>query len=112
MRRRVLYDAPSPAAATAAALLADEFDVLPATTADPAEAVIMTSDPTSPDPGPPTRLIGVLAATAPGPWPGRWYGLVPAGAAGPLVARAVANAFGDLDAAADRARLEHELGEL
>jgi len=112
MRRRVLYDAASPAAAAAAALLADEFDVLPATTVDPAEAVILTSDPTSPDPGPRTRLIGVVAATAPGPWPGRWYGLVPAGAARPLVARAVANAFGDLDAAADRARLEHELGEL
>src|SRR5438093_3405558 len=98
MRRRVLYDA-SPAAAAAAALLADEFDVLPATTADPAEAVILTSDPASPDPGPRTRLIGVVAATAPGPWPGRWYGLVPAGAARPLVARAVANAFGDPDAA-------------
>src|SRR4029453_13923365 len=30
----------------------------------------------------------------------------------PLVARAVANAFADLDAAAGRARLERELGEL
>jgi HD-GYP domain-containing protein (c-di-GMP phosphodiesterase class II) len=112
MRRRVLYDAASPAAAAAAALLDDEFDVLPVADADTAEAVILTSDPVGPEPGPRTRLIGVVEATAPGPWPGRWYALVPAGAVRPLAARAVANAFGDLDAAADRARLEHELGEL
>ena len=37
---------------------------------------------------------------------------MPAGAARPLLARAVANAFADLDAAAERARLERELGEL
>jgi HD-GYP domain-containing protein (c-di-GMP phosphodiesterase class II) len=57
-------------------------------------------------------VIGVVDATAPGPWPAFWYGLVPAGAARPLVARAVANAFADIDGAADRARLERELGEL
>ena len=37
---------------------------------------------------------------------------MPAGAARPLLERAVANAFADLDAAAERARLERELGEL
>jgi hypothetical protein len=37
---------------------------------------------------------------------------LPAGAGRPLVARAVANAFADLDAAAERARLECELSEL
>jgi HD-GYP domain-containing protein (c-di-GMP phosphodiesterase class II) len=37
---------------------------------------------------------------------------VPAGAARPLVARAVLNAFADLDAVVDRARLERELSEL
>jgi HD-GYP domain-containing protein (c-di-GMP phosphodiesterase class II) len=38
--------------------------------------------------------------------------MVAAGAGRALVARTVANAFGDLDAAAERARLERELGEL
>jgi len=48
----------------------------------------------------------------PGPWPAAWYGLVAAGAGRALVARTVGNAFADLDAAADRARLERELSEL
>ena len=109
--RRVLYDAASPAAAGAAALLADEFDVRPWASEDAAESVVLTTRPGSP-PHLRTRVIGVVDATAPGPWPAFWYGLVPAGAARPLVARAVANAFADLDGAADRARLERELGEL
>jgi HD-GYP domain-containing protein (c-di-GMP phosphodiesterase class II) len=109
--RRVLYDAASPAAAGAAALLADEFDVRPWTPADAAESVVLTDGPGA-APGPRTRVIGVVEATAPGPWPAFWYGLVPAGAARPLVARAIGNAFADLDAAAERARLERELGEL
>jgi HD-GYP domain-containing protein (c-di-GMP phosphodiesterase class II) len=109
--RRVLYDAASPAAAGAAALLADEFDVRPLTAADAAESVVLTAGPGAP-PGPRTRVIGVVEATAPGPWPDCWYGLVPVGAGRELVARAVANAFVDLDGAADRARLERELGEL
>jgi HD-GYP domain-containing protein (c-di-GMP phosphodiesterase class II) len=54
----------------------------------------------------------VVNASAPGPWSATWYALVPAGAARPLVARAIANAFADLDAAGQRARLERELGEL
>jgi HD-GYP domain-containing protein (c-di-GMP phosphodiesterase class II) len=107
--RRVLYDAASPAAAGAAALLADEFDVRPWTPTDALESVVLTGGPGA-TPGPRTRLIGVVEATAPGPWPAGWYGLVPAGAARPLVARAVANAFADLDAAADLAHLERELG--
>ena len=61
---------------------------------------------------PETRLIGVVDASAPGPWPADWYALVPIGAARPIVARAIANAFADLDAAEQRARLERELGEL
>ena len=112
MRRRVLYDAASPVAEAAAALLADAFDVQPWTSAQPAEGVILTSTPGLSPSGPRTRLIGVVDATAPGPWPASWYGLVAAGAGRPLVARAVVNAFADLDAAADRARLERELGEL
>jgi HD-GYP domain-containing protein (c-di-GMP phosphodiesterase class II) len=110
--RRVLYDAASPAAAGAAALLAGEFEVRPWAPADDAESVVLTAAPGGPRPGPRTRLIGVVDATAPGPWPASWYGLVSAGAARPLVARAVINAFADLDASAELARLERELGEL
>ena len=110
--RRVLYDAASPAATAAAALIADEFDVQPWAPADAAESVVLTAPLATPPPGPRTRLVGVVDVTAPEPWPAFWYGLVPAGAARPLVARAVANAFADLDAAADLARLERELGEL
>ena len=109
--RRVLYDAASPAAAAAAALLGDEFDVR-AWAPEDTEGVILTSDPGGPASGPRTRVIGVVDASALGPWPVAWYGLVAAGVGGPVLARTVANAFADLDAAADRARLERELGEL
>src|SRR5882724_5159673 len=112
MRRRVLYDAGSRAAVAAAALLADEFDVQTWLPAEAAEAVVLTSDPQAPAPDGRTRVIGVVDAAAPGPWPTSWYGLLAAGASRAHVARAVANAFADLDAAADRARLERELGEL
>jgi HD-GYP domain-containing protein (c-di-GMP phosphodiesterase class II) len=112
MRRRILYDAGSPAAAAAAALLTDEFDVRAWAPAETSEGVILTADchmlPTTAR----ARVIGVVDAAAPGPWPSAWYGLLPAGAGRPLVARAVANAFSDLEAAADRSRLERELGEL
>ena len=112
MRRRVLYDPDSPAAAAAAVLLADEFDVQPWTPGEAAESVVLTSAPDGPAPGERTRVIGVVDPAAPGPWPLSWYGLVPAGTGRPLVARTVANAFADLDAVADRSRLERELGEL
>src|SRR5437870_5352878 len=112
MRRRVLYDPDSPAAAAAAVLLADEFDVQPWTPGEAAESVVLTSAPGGPPPGGRTRVIGVVDPAAPGPWPLSWYGLVPAGTGRPLVARTVANAFADLDAVADRSRLERELGEL
>jgi HD-GYP domain-containing protein (c-di-GMP phosphodiesterase class II) len=112
MPRRVLYDADSPAALAAAAMLRDDFDVQPWASAAAAESVVLTSDPRRPAPAERTRVIGVVDGTAPGPWPSAWYGLLPAGAGGPLVARAVANAFADLDAAADLARLERQLGEL
>ena len=74
--------------------------------------VVLTGDHGLAAADPHTRLIGVVNASAPGPWPATWYALVPAGAARPLVARAIANAFADLDAAGQRARLERELGEL
>src|SRR5688572_33433941 len=99
MRRRVLYDPDSPAAVAAALLLADEFDVQPWAAPEAAESVVLTSNPTLPAIRDRTRVIGVVDATAPGPWPPAWYGLVAAGAGRPLVGRTVGNAFTDLDAA-------------
>ena len=112
MPRRVLFDAGAPAAASAAATLADEYDVQPWAADGGAESVVLTGAGGTAAAAERTRLIGIVDAAAPGPWPATWYGLVPAGAARPLLARAVANAFADLDAAAERARLERELGEL
>jgi HD-GYP domain-containing protein (c-di-GMP phosphodiesterase class II) len=112
MARRVLFDAASSAAAAAARLLTDDYDVGPYAADVSADAVVLTGERGGAAPGERTRVIGVVEADAPGPWPSSWYGLVPAGAAQPLVARAVANAFADLDATAERARLERELGEL
>ena len=112
MSRRILYDQASPAASAAAALLAEEYDVQPWSAEAAPESVGLTSDPALVAPGDRTRIIGVVDITAPGPWPAGWYALVPAGAGRPLVARAVANAFASLDAAAERSRLERELSEL
>lgn len=112
MPRRVLYDPGSRAAAAAASLLADEFDVQPWTPSAAPESVVLTSDPGLVPAGESTRVVGIVDPSAPGPWPAAWYALAPAGAARPLVASAVANAFADLEAAAAQARLEHELGEL
>jgi HD-GYP domain-containing protein (c-di-GMP phosphodiesterase class II) len=112
MRRRVLFDAASPASAAAAALLADDHDVQPWAPEQPLETVLLTSRPDVTFPERNGRVIGVVDAAAPGPWPDGWYGLLPIGAGRALVARTVANAFADLDGAADRARLERELSEL
>src|SRR4051812_46279431 len=105
MPRRVLYDATSRTAAAAAGLLADEYDVQAWTPQAMAESVVLTANPSLAAPAERTRLIGVVDADAPGPWPSSWYALVPTGAGRPLVARAVANAFASLDGAAERARL-------
>jgi HD-GYP domain-containing protein (c-di-GMP phosphodiesterase class II) len=112
MPRRVLFDPGSPAATAAAALLADEYDVQPWAMEAAPESVALTTDPALAAPGDRTRLIGMVDARAPGPWPASWYALIPIGAGRPLVARAVANAFASLDAAAQHARLERELSEL
>jgi HD-GYP domain-containing protein (c-di-GMP phosphodiesterase class II) len=112
MPRRVLYDPASPAALAAATLLAEDFEVQPWTLDAAPESVGLTSDPTLVAPSERTRIIGIVDAEAPGPWPAGWYALVPVGAGRPLIARAVANAFASLDAAAQHARLERELSEL
>src|SRR3989454_1267513 len=112
MPRRVLYDAASRPAAAAAGLLVGEYDVQAWTPEAMADSVVLPANPALAASGDRTRLIGVVDPAAPGPWPLSWYGLVPVGTGRPLVARAVANAFADLDAAAQHARLERELGEL
>ena len=112
MPRRVLDDPASPAAAAAASLLADELDVQPWDPADETGGVVLTSNPGLVAPAERTRVVGVVDAASPGPCPPAWYGLLAAGTGRSLVARTVANAFGDLEAAAERARLERELGEL
>jgi HD-GYP domain-containing protein (c-di-GMP phosphodiesterase class II) len=116
--RRVFYDATSRAAVAAAELLRPAFDVasLPAST-----------DPSAPGPavvliGPETvdrswddatvRLLGLVDPGAAGPWPGRWHTVLPAGAGAPILARAVENAFADLERAAAMRRLDRELFEL
>jgi len=111
-RRPVFYDPDSPAAAAAAALIADTFDVRPWTGSAPPDSVLLTSSAPDVSSGARTRVIGVVDPVAPGPWPDAWYGLIAAGSGAPLVARTVANALADLDAVAERDRLERELGEL
>jgi HD-GYP domain-containing protein (c-di-GMP phosphodiesterase class II) len=112
MLRRVLYDPASAAALAAATLLTDEFEVQPWTLDAAVGAVGLTADPTLVAPGARTRVIGLVDAAAEGPWPAGWYALVPVGAGRAVIARAVANAFASLEAAAQHERLERELSEL
>jgi len=116
--RRVLYDATSRAAAAAAELLRPAFDVasLPAPT-DPSGAapavVLVGADAVDRRWGAaPLRILAVVDAGAAGPWPERWYAVLPAGVSAPILARAVENAFADLDRAAAMTRLDRELSEL
>ena len=117
-RRRVLYDATSRAAAAAAELLRDEFDVAGlsvATLADSADPVVVLVGRDGlglfPDEAP-VRVIALVDADATGPWPLHWYSLLPVGVSGPILARAVDNAFADVDRATAMRRLDLELSEL
>jgi len=112
MRRPVFFDPAAPAAEAAATVVADAFDVAPCISGTPAAGVLLTGAHGQAAARPEARLIGVVDASAPGPWPADWYALVPIGAARPIVASAIANAFADLDATEQRARLERELNEL
>jgi HD-GYP domain-containing protein (c-di-GMP phosphodiesterase class II) len=112
MRRPLLFDPEAPAAVAAAATVAAEFDVAAWPVALAAEAVVLVGAKSALKASARTRLLGVIDPIAPGPWPEHWYGVVPEGAARDVVARAVRNAYSDLDASADVARLERELHEL
>src|SRR5437763_6525251 len=118
MRRRVLYDATSRAAAAAVPLLADGFETAvlePEALAGAAAPTVVLVGEDSRLPPPESRhvrVVGLVNATAPGPWPGHWYALVPEGSGRAIVARAVENAFADTERAAEVARLDRELSEL
>ena len=117
MRRRVLYDATSRAAAAAADLLRDAFDIaaLPTSTPPTGPAVALVgADPVDlPWRGDASlRVLALVDAHATGPWPAHWFALLPADAGGPMLARAVEGAFDDLERTAAMARLERELSEL
>jgi HD-GYP domain-containing protein (c-di-GMP phosphodiesterase class II) len=114
MRRPVLYDARSPVAGAAAGRVLDRFDVRPFRPGDPLPSstpVVLLVEDAAADPPPAdnVRVIGLVAEASTGPWPAHWYSMLPGGAPGTMLARAVDNAFGDLDAAAELRRLGGEL---
>src|SRR5499425_3560431 len=117
-RRRVLYDATSRAAATAAEHLRSEFDVAGlSVAADPTAGgpvvVLVGRDAAEPRWGEaPLRVIALIDGDGAGPWPPHWYAVLPESASTAMLARAIDNAFADLDRAAETARLERELSEL
>jgi HD-GYP domain-containing protein (c-di-GMP phosphodiesterase class II) len=119
MRRRVLYDRQAPAAAAAARVVGDEFDVaeMPAAGAptDDDGSVVLVDAETAPDApaaGPRVRIVALTDGSAPATWPAAWYAVLPAGVAPAILARTVRGAFADLDAAHELSRLERELSEL
>ena len=116
--RRVLYDATSRAAATAAEHLRSEFDVAGLSvaadpTADGPVVVLVGRDAAEPRWGEaPLRVVALIDGDGAGPWPQHWYAVLPESASTAMLARAIDNAFADLDRAAETARLERELSEL
>src|SRR5881296_1150771 len=118
-RRRVLYDATSRAAATAAESLRAEFDVAGlSVAADPTAegpvVVLVGRDAAEPRWGEaaPLRVVALIDSDGAGPWPAHWYAVLPENASAAMLARTIDNAFADLDRAAETARLERELSEL
>src|SRR5256885_6395660 len=117
IHRRALSARSSPAAAAAAHPLADEYDV-GTLSADrvadvvPTVLLIVPDSRDVPQVGRHVRLVALVDPAAPGPGSAAWYALVPEGAARAVVASAVRNAFADLEADAEVARLDRELSEL
>src|SRR5262245_2081081 len=114
-RRRVYYDAVSRQAALGASLLSDEFDVRPLAAGQTPEgpAVLLVDGGGAGRPRPAdVRVVALVDPQSPGPWPPDWFTMLPHGAGGAILARAVANAFADLGAADEIRRLGRELSEL
>ncbi len=117
MRRTVFYPVHAGAAGAAASLLADDFEMRklgPEEAVPPAVPLVFLADAEGPDrpPGPNVRIIGLIDPRRPGTWPEHWYALLPAYPGRAVLARAIANAFADLDATEEISRLGRELSEL
>jgi HD-GYP domain-containing protein (c-di-GMP phosphodiesterase class II) len=114
--RRVLYDVRSRAASAAAARLRRAFDVSelsPAALEAETPTVVILDTGTPPLPSrDQVRVIGLVGARDGGPWPERWYAALPGDVSEAMLARIVANAFADIESAAEIARLDHELSGL
>ncbi len=117
-RRRVLYDATSRAAATAAESLRGEFDVAGLSvaadpTADGPVVILVGRDATDPRwTDAPLRVVALVDRDDTGPWPAHWYSVLPEGASAAMLARAIDNAFADLERATEMGRLDREMARL
>ncbi|MBI1845419.1 MAG: GAF domain-containing protein [Candidatus Rokubacteria bacterium] len=113
--RRVLYPAGSRAAAAAASLLAGTHAVaeLPAGAAPPdGHAVVLVDSHAAPGASAGVRVIALVSPHDAGPWPAHWYAVLPATVGREMLARAVDNAFVDLEEADEIRRLARELEDL
>jgi HD-GYP domain-containing protein (c-di-GMP phosphodiesterase class II) len=117
-RRRVLYDATSRAAATAAESLRGEFDVAGLSvaadpTADGPVVILVGRDATDPRwSDAPLRVVALVDRDDAGPWPAHWYSVLPEGASAAMLARVIDNAFADLERAIEMGRLDREMTRL
>jgi len=98
--------------AAVAASLADVYDVRPLGPGAAVDAVVLVTPGSTLGASDAIRLLGLVPAADAGPWPSAWHAVLPLAAPAAMLAHAVAAAFADLDAAADRARLERDLSEL
>ncbi len=96
----------------AAAALAGTYEVRPLGAAVPSDAVILVTPRSAAAAADNVRLLGLVASADAGPWPQTWHAVLPLAAPAAMLAHAVAAAFADLDAAAERARLARDLSEL
>ncbi|PYM89063.1 MAG: hypothetical protein DME13_00245, partial [Candidatus Rokuibacteriota bacterium] len=97
----------------AAAALGGTYEVRPLGAATPSDAVILvTPRSAAAAAADNVRLLGLVATADAGPWPQTWHAVLPLAAPAAMLAHAVAAAFADLDAAAERARLARDLSEL
>jgi HD-GYP domain-containing protein (c-di-GMP phosphodiesterase class II) len=115
MRRTVLFEAASRAAATAASQLGDGYRTVPladAAPAEPATVVLAGTDAPLPAASEQRRIVALLAGGAADVPADGCYAVLPAGASPAAVRRAIDNAFSDLEARGEIAKLRRELREL
>jgi HD-GYP domain-containing protein (c-di-GMP phosphodiesterase class II) len=110
MRRLVLHE-PNATVDAVAAALRTTYDVRPLDSTAADAVVLLTPGGRAPDTDT-IRIVGLVRPDDRGPWPAHWYAVLPLSAPAAMLAHAVAAAFADLDATAERARLERDLSEL